>query len=66
MLEWKTLETSDGNPMLKFDDGTNRQMTIHYDPSGHISASHIKKPNGSREFINPSDAFIAAELMRSW
>lgn len=63
-MDWKPLKDKDGNPMLKFDDGTNRQMTIHYDQQGNITASHVKNPDGTRQFINPADAFIGAEFMK--
>ena len=65
-MEWKKLEDRFGNPMLKFNDYTNRQMTIHYDKMGNITASHIKNPDGTKQFINPSDAFIGAELIKRW
>ncbi len=29
------------------------------------TASHVKNPGGSKQFINPCDAFIAAEFMKS-
>lgn len=65
-MEWKNLNDKLGDPFLKFDDGTNRQMTVHYDQSGNVTASHVKNADGTREYINPGDAFIAAEFMKSW
>ncbi len=63
-MDWKEMPDKRGNPMLKFDDGTNRQMTIHYDQQGNVAGSHVKNADGSREFINPGDAFIAAEFLK--
>jgi hypothetical protein len=63
-MDWKELRDKRGDPMLKFDDGTDRQMTIHYDQQGNVRASHVKNAHGSRSFVNPSDAFIAAEFLK--
>ena len=63
-MDWKEMPDKQGNPMLKFDDGTSRQMTIHHDQQGNVTASHVKNADGSREFINPADAFIAGEFLK--
>jgi len=63
-MEWRELQDKHSNPMLKFDDGTDRQMTIHYDQQGSITASHVKNADGTRSFVNPADAFIAAEFLK--
>ncbi len=62
-MEWKQFTDKNGNPFEKFDDGTNRQITIHYDKDGNVTSSHVKNPDGSRQYVNPADAWLGAEFI---
>jgi hypothetical protein len=36
---------------------------VHYNKAGEVTASHVKNPDGTCQFVNPADAFLAAEFI---